>query len=146
MSKKNKILKDGVSVQEIENFARKYMNEVFSVLALIVATISSIFDFFTGAGWSLVFAGIFAIVAIIFPDQIERGLKKVYKILSKDEKSTQIILGIVRLVIAIFVPFILFGFIGLLSGISYHIHISKASHSDHSDHEHKGPSDDQEHL
>lgn len=146
MSKKNKILKDGVSVQEIENFARKYTNEVFSILALIVATISSVFDFFTGAGWSVVFAGIFAILAIIFPNQIERGLKKMYKVLSRDEKSTQIILGIVRIVIALFLPFILFGFLGLLSGISYHIHISKASHPEGASHEHKGPSDDDEHL
>jgi hypothetical protein len=70
MAKKENITekyKEGVSVEEIEKFARKYTNEVFLILSLIIATISSIFKFFTGPSWSLIFAGLLAIAGIAFP-------------------------------------------------------------------------------
>ena len=51
-------LKEGVSVQELEEFARKHTTEVFSVLAIIVGAISSAFDFFTGPGWTIVFTAL----------------------------------------------------------------------------------------
>ncbi len=121
-SMKDKI-KDGVSVQEIEDFAKRYTNEVFAALAILVATISSLFDFFTGAGWSVIFAGAGAVVAIIFPDQISKGLGKMYAMIHKQEKPTQIILGIVKLVAAILVPFVLFALVGLLAGCSDYIHL-----------------------
>ena len=150
MDKKGKIsgmFKDGVSVNEIESFARKYTSEVFLVLAIIIGCISSIFDFFTGAGWSIAFLGIGAIVSVLFPNQIEKFLRKMFHIISKNEKSTQIIVGIVRIVIAIFVPFILFGLIGLGAGTSFHIHTKQASEGNHeSHHEDKHASGDDEHI
>lgn len=151
MAKKQKMsdmLKDGVSVQEIETFARKYTTEVFLVLAILIASISSIFDFFSGPGWSIAFAGVCMIIAVLLPDQIEKGMKKLFSFSSKNEKSMQIIIGIVRIVIAIFIPFIIFGLLGLLAGTSFHLHMKNAtankSHKD-SD-EHKGHSDEGEHI
>jgi len=124
-NKKEKIsdkIKEGVSVQEIENFAKKYTSEVFSALSILVATISSLFNFFTGSAWSVVFAGIGAIIGLIFPNQTNMALGKLYGMLRTHEKSTQIIFGIVKLVIAIFVPFVLFAILGLLGGTSTHLH------------------------
>lgn len=151
MAKKQKMsdmLKDGVSVQEIETFARKYTTEVFLVLAILIASISAIFDFFSGPGWSIVFAGICSILSILFPNQIEKGMKKLFSFGNKNEKSMQIIIGVVRIVIAIFIPFILFGFLGLLAGTSFHLHMRNAgAHKEHkSSQDHKGPSDDGEHI
>ena len=53
-----------------------------------------------------------------------------------------------RIVIAIFVPFILFGHMGLLAGMSFHMHMRNASQQrEHkSQSERKGPSDDNEHI
>jgi len=112
-------LKEGVSAKEIEGFARKYAYESFLALAVIVATISSMFDFFSGPGWSLLFCGIATAVAIFFPHQIRGGLEKFYSYVDRKEQTTLIIVGLVRLVVALFLPFIIFGGIGLLAGTSY---------------------------
>lgn len=113
-------IKEGVSVQEVEDFARKYMTEVFSVLAIIIGSISSMYDFFTGPKFTIVFIAIGVILGVLLPAPVERGLKQFYSFSYKQEKMTQMILGFVKIVIGLFIPFILFGFIGLLAGTSYH--------------------------
>jgi hypothetical protein len=126
---KNKIvdkLKEGVSVHELEGFARKHTTEVFSTLALIIAGISSAFDFFTGPKITLFFLVIGVLAAIFFPAPVERGLKQLYTFTFKQEKMTEIILGCVKIIIAIFIPFIYFGLVGLLAGTSYHYYIRRA--------------------
>jgi len=126
---KNKIvdkLKEGVSVDELEGFARKHTTEVFSILALIIAAISSSFDFFTGPKITIFFLTIGALLAIFFPAPIERTLKQLYTFTFKQEKMTEIILGCVKIVVAIFIPFLYFGLVGLLAGTSYHYFIRHA--------------------
>ncbi|MBI5346447.1 MAG: hypothetical protein HZB76_04830 [Chlamydiae bacterium] len=121
MSKKDKLtdrIKEGVSVEEIENIARKYTTEGFLVIALIIATISSTFGFFTTAGWSLSFAGIGAVVGFALPEKIEAMEKKLLQFVFKQNKTTEIIIGIARVVVAIFIPFLQFAEIGLLAGVS----------------------------
>ena len=125
-NKFTKKLKEGVSVQELEEFARKHTTEVFTVLALVIATISSIFNFFTGPGWTIFFASLGSIIAIFFPLPVERGLKQYYSFSFKQEKTTEMILGGVKIVIAIFVPFILFFFLGCLAGTAFHYYIRHA--------------------
>jgi len=126
---KNKIvdkIKEGVSVQELEGFASKHTTEVFSILALIIGAISSSFDFFTGPKLTIFFLTIGALVAIFFPAPVERGLKQLYSFTFKQEKMTEIILGAVKIVVAIFIPFLYFGLVGLLAGTSYHYYIRHA--------------------
>jgi membrane associated rhomboid family serine protease len=127
-------LKEGVSVQEIEQFARKHSTEVFTVLALIIGAISSAFQFFTGPGLTIIFMAIGAIIGIFFPIPVEKSLKQLYAFTHKQENTTQLVLGAVKIVIAIFIPFILFGVFGLLSGTSYHYYnrISQSPPSDKS--------------
>ncbi len=120
-------LKEGISVREIEEFARKHSSEVFSVLAMIVATISSIYNFFmNGAGFSIFIAAIGCIAAILFPVPIERRLKQLYNFLGSQERMTQIVLGVLKIVIALFIPFLIFALGGLLSGSSYHYYMRHA--------------------
>lgn len=119
-------IKEGVSVREIEEFARQHTIEVFAILAIIIATITSIWDYFTGSRMAIFFLAIGTIIAILFPVPIERGLKRFYNFVIKQEKATQIIVGIVKIVAAIFVPFILFAVIGLLAGSSFHYFIRHA--------------------
>ena len=146
-------IKEGVSVEEIEKFARKYTNEVFLILALIVATISSIFGFFTGPIWSLFFAGLLAIIAIAIPGPVGKILKKLLKWQAKSEKTTIIIVGIVRIIFGIFVPFIIFAELGLLAGYSFHTttkefippeHHSSEEHH-HSNDEEEEPEEEEHH-
>lgn len=119
-------IKEGISTQQIENFAKKHTQEVFSTLAIFIGAISSIFDFFTSASWSILFMAIGAIFAIAFPVAIEKKLKKIYNFSLKQEKTTEMVLGGVKIVIAIFLPFLYFGFLGLLAGTSYHYYIRHA--------------------
>ena len=118
--------KEGVSVQEMEDFARKYTMEVFTVLAIVIGSISSMYDFFTGPKLTIAFVAIGIILGIFFPAPVEKGLKQFYSFSYKQEKMTQMILGIVKIVVAIFIPFILFGGVGLLAGTSYHFYTRHA--------------------
>lgn len=113
-------LKEGVSVREIERFARKHMAEVVTVTALIIATISSSWNFFTGPKLTIFVLALGVILGTFFPDPIEKGIKQLFSFAYKQEKTTQMILGIVILIVAIFIPFIIFGAAGLLSGTAFH--------------------------
>lgn len=119
-------LKEGVSVQQVEDFARKYTVEVFSVLAIVIGTISSMYDFFTGPKMTIFFIAIGVILGVFFPAPVERGLKQFYSFAYKQEKMTQMILGCVKIVVGLFIPFILFGVVGLLAGTSYHYYTRHA--------------------
>jgi len=126
---KNKLvdkIKDGVSVQEMEDFARKYTTEVFTVLALVIAAISSMFDYFTGPKLTIIFLTIGTLLGIFFPAPVEKGLKQLYSFTFKQEKMTQVVIGVVKIIIAIFIPFVLFGIVGLLAGTSYHYYTRHA--------------------
>ena len=116
--------KEGVSVQELEHFARKYLVEVFVIISVIIATISSSMHFFNGAGWSLMLGGIGAILSIALPAQIHKIEKIYFSFVSKQEQTAQIAIGAVQLIIALFLPFIIFAQLGMLAGISFH-HFSR---------------------
>ncbi len=119
-------MKSGISPQQIESFIHKNTPEVFSTLAIFVSTISSIFDFFSGPALSVLFAGIGAIFALLAPEKIDKKLKNFYHFSINQEKKTEIVLGVVKIVVAIFLPFIFFFFLGLLAGVSYHFYIRHA--------------------
>lgn len=126
---KNKIvdkLKEGVSVHELEGFASKHTTELFSVIALIIGAISSSYDFFTGPKLTILFLTLGTLVAVFFPAPVEKGLKQLYSFTFKQEKMAEIILGAVKIVVAIFIPFLYFGLLGLLAGTSYHYYIRHA--------------------
>ncbi len=111
-------LKEGVSVKEIEAFAKKHRFEVFFCLAFIFACFFS-FVFF-GPGWSVFLAGIGGILGVIMPARIELLTKKISHFIFKQEKTTQIVLGVVGLVISIILPPIIFLLLGLHGGKSMH--------------------------
>jgi uncharacterized membrane protein len=126
MNKFSDKMKEGLSVKEIEDFTRKHTTEVFTVLAIVIATASSCWGFFTGPKLAVFFTGLGCVITVLFPVPIERVLKQLYSFTLKQEKTTQMILGAVKIVIALFIPFILFGFLGLLAGGSYHYYVRHA--------------------
>lgn len=119
-------IKEGISPGQLENFARKHTPEVFTTVAIFLGAVSSIFDFFTGAGWSVLFCALGAIIAIAFPVASERKFKKIYDFSLSQDKMTEMALGGVKIVLAIFLPFIYFGILGVLAGTSYHYYIRHA--------------------
>lgn len=143
--KKGSDKKEGVSVEQIENLAKKYANEGFLALAVILAMISSMFDFFSGPRWSLLFGGIAAAVTFFFPHAIRRMIHQLASFVSKQETSTMVVLGIVRLVIALFLPFVIFAAMGFLSALSY-FDMGKAGFSKNKSRREDSSSEDRDHF
>jgi len=114
------------------------------ILALIIATISSVFGFFTGPSWSLIFAGLLAIIGIALPVQVGKILKKLLKFQADLPKTTIIIIGIVRIVLAVFIPFVLFAELGFLAGYSFHTTARDCHEIEHHDEEHVEEHHDEE--
>ena len=121
-SNKDGKLKDGVSVKEIEGFAKKHRFEVFFCLMFVLACFFS-FVFF-GTGWSVVFGVIGGIIGSIFPSRVERFAKWLFGFIAKQEKVTQMVLGGVILIIAVFLPFVIFFLMGLHGGKDMQEHIT----------------------
>ena len=107
--------KKGVSVKEIEEFTKKHRYEVFFCALFVLTCIFSIFGHF-GGGWSIFFAMGGAVLGIIFPTKTEALMKMTFKFIFKQDKTIQIVLGAVSLILAIFLPFIIFLVIGLIGG------------------------------
>ncbi len=118
--------KEGVSVQEVEDFARKYTTESFLVLAIVIASISSMYDFFIGPKLAILFLAIGLILGVFFPVPVEKKLKQYYNFYYRQEKINQYVLSGVQIVVSLFLPFIIFGCIGLLGGTSYHYYTRHA--------------------
>ncbi|HEY4831604.1 MAG TPA: hypothetical protein VIH61_03490 [Waddliaceae bacterium] len=107
--------KKGVSVKEIEEFTKKHRYEVFFCALFVLTCIFSLVGHF-GGGWSIFFAMGGAILGIVFPNKIESLLRMTFRFIFKQDKTIQIVLGAVSLILAIFVPFIIFLVVGLIGG------------------------------
>ncbi|MBS0604738.1 MAG: hypothetical protein JSS60_06850 [Verrucomicrobia bacterium] len=110
--------KEGVSVKEIEEFTKKHRFEVFFCLAFVLAC------FFTfvmwGPGWSVVAAAVGAILGILLSGKVTHFSKMVFQFIFKHEQTTQLVLGIVFLILAIFIPPLYFLLLGLHGGKDMH--------------------------
>lgn len=106
--------KEGVSVKEMEKFAKKHRFEVFFALTFILACFFSFIMW--GTGLAITLASVGAILGVIFPARVELICKKAMEFIFKQEDTTQLILGIVVLIIAIFLPPLIFLKLGLHGG------------------------------
>ena len=82
---------------------------------------------------------------VIFPESIIKIEKKYYAFIAKYEKTAQIAVGIIWLVIALFIPFILFAQLGLLSGLAFH-HVSHRPGIKKEEEEESPKESEEEHL
>lgn len=105
--------KDGVSVKEIENYAKKHRFELFLCLSFLLACFFS-FIFFTA--WSLILAAAGGILGTLMSYKVEGFAKKTQAFVVKQESMTQMILGIVGLILSIFLPLLIFLVLGAAGG------------------------------
>lgn len=106
--------RSGVSVQQLENFAKKNRLEVFYSIAFIL---SAIFTFlFFGTAWSIFAVAIGGVLGTWFPKKVGGLFSSVLEFVFKQERVTQLVLAGVGWVIAIFLPPVVFAFLGLLGG------------------------------
>ena len=110
--------KEGVSVKEIEAFAKHHRFEVFFCLGFVLAC------FFTfvmwGPAWSIIATAVGAIIGVLLSGKVTHFSKMIFQFVFKHEQTTQLVLAIVALILAIFVPPLYFLLIGLHGGKDMH--------------------------
>src|SRR3972149_11827054 len=111
-------LKEGVSVKELEDFAKKHRFEVFFCLLFLLACIFGVWGMFFRMGWNILAISVGAVLSVIFPMKIEMFLRRMIQFIFKQDKTIQIVFGIAGLVIAIFFPLVIFLLVGLAGGKS----------------------------
>lgn len=116
--KMDKKIKEGVSVQELENFGKKYRIEIFLIVYFVLASLLS--KFFFGPMWSIFLAGIGGILGVLLPAKVEKAVRGVFHFVNKQEKITRLILAIVGAVVSFFLPPLIFFFLGLIGGAGAH--------------------------
>ena len=105
--------KDGVSVKEIENFAKNNRFKLFLCLSFLLACFFS-FVFFTA--WSIILAAGGGIVGVLLPSKVALFTKKARDFCEKQEATTQLVLGCVGLILSIFLPLLTFLILGAAGG------------------------------
>ena len=105
---------EGISIKEIEEYAKKNKFPVAIALGVFLACLFSIFLAMTKL--SIVVLTLGALTGIFIPGKIAYIAKKFYNFVGKQEKTTQIVVGVVFLVIAIFFPPAIFAVLGLHAG------------------------------
>ena len=96
----------------VEKFAHKYMVETMTVAAIIVGALSAWMHFFVGTlGWSILFLVIGSIFGIFMPVQMDWAMKKIYSYSRWGNRTSAIIAESVKIAIALFLPFLYFGFL-----------------------------------
>ncbi len=118
--------KEGMSVREIEEFAKRHRFEVFFCLVFLFACIFGIVGSFR-SGWSVFLGMAGGILGIILPVKTDFLLKKVFQFIFRQDKTVQIVLGVVALILACIVPFLIFLIVGIAGGRAIHQMASDAS-------------------
>ncbi len=115
---------EGLSVKEIEQFAKKHRFEVFFCLLFILA---SFFSFlFFGAGWAILLTMVGAVAGILVGAQVENIFHKVLTFIFKQERTTQLVLAGVSLLVAILLPPVIFLILGAIGGKAIHARAREA--------------------
>jgi len=117
--------KKGVSVQEIENFGKKYRFEIFFIIYFLIATLLN-FMFF-GTAWSVFAAGLGGIFGVWLPNKIERISRASFHFIFKQEKVTKIIIASAGLIVSFFIPPLVFFVMGLMGGTALYSGASRAA-------------------
>lgn len=117
--------KEGVSVKEIEEFAKKHRFEVFFCLMFLFACIFGIVGMF-GPGWSIFLGMAGGALGVILPMKMDQLLKGIFHFVFKQDKTILIVLGVVALLIACVFPFIVFLIVGVAGGRAMH-HLASTS-------------------
>ncbi len=111
-------MKEGVSVKEIETFAKKYRFEVFFCLMFVLACFFSFVMW--GPWWTISAATAGGIIGVLAPARVGGIAQKMLQFVFKQEQTTQLVLAIVCLILAIFIPPLIFLLIGLHGGKDIH--------------------------
>lgn len=132
MDKKKFVLnkmREGFS--DVESFVHRYMVEAMTVAAIVVAAFSAWVHLFVGTlGWAILFLVIGSVLGIFMPVQMDWMMKKIYSYSRGKGRVAAIVGEAVKIAVALFLPFLYFGFLGVMTGTAYQYYVH-TSHSGH---------------
>ena len=108
--------KEGVSVKELEGYAKKHRFEIFFCILFVLASLFTLV--FWGPTLSIFLAGIGGIIAVFIPNKMDQFQHKMASMVFSKEGATQLVIAIVALIVAIFLAPIIFFIIGAHAGKS----------------------------
>lgn len=111
--------KEGVSVKEIEEFAKKHRYEVFFCLLFFLTCVFGLVGMFK-PGWNIFLGMVGGVLGVIIPAKTDQLLKAILHFVFKQEKTILIVLGVVSLLIACIFPFVIFLLVGAAGGRAMH--------------------------
>ena len=95
-----------------------------TAIAILIGAISSWGHFFLGTlGWSMLFLVIGSVVGIFLPHQMDMAMRKVYAYSTRDRKWGEMLVEVVKIAFALFIPFLYFGFFGIMAGTAFQYYI-----------------------
>jgi len=107
--------KKGFTVSELEGKAKKYASEIGLA---VIFFLTAIFTLVWGPSmkfWAILLAMIFAIMGAVIPNSMMDFLSKALDFVYR-ERIMLIVTGVVLMIIGIFIPAIIFAFVGLIAG------------------------------
>lgn len=116
--------KEGVTVKEIEGYAKRHRFEIFFCILFVLASLFTLV--FWGPTLSIFLAGIGAILSVFLPGKVDHFARMMATKVLQKEATTQLIVGIVALIVAIFLAPLVFLWLGLHGGNSV-IRLAKES-------------------
>lgn len=115
--------KEGMSVRELEGYAKKHRFEIFFCLLFVFASLFTLV--FWGAVFSIFFTGIGGIIGALFPIRVEMMASKALRFFNNEKPATQNIVMIAFLLVAIFLAPLVFLIVGLHAGKDLATHFEK---------------------
>lgn len=117
--------KEGVSVKELEGYAKKNRFEIFFCILFILASLFTLI--FWGPMWSVFATGVGGILSVLFTHQVENLAHKVLGTITSKELTFQLIIALLAFIVAIFLAPLVFLLFGLHAGLSLVAH-TKGTH------------------
>lgn len=105
---------EGLTVKEISELGNKYRVEVFLCLLLVLTCIFN--SIFIGGYISILSATVGGIIGVLMHAKVEPLLRSMVRFPLQQQAATQIVIASAVLVIAIFLPFLIFLLLGLFAG------------------------------
>ena len=121
--------KEGVSVKEIETFAKQHRFEFFFCLAFALAFLFALIMY--SYAWSVGASALGGILSVLFSRKVGYFSKVILNFLFRQERTTQFVLAIVVLILAIFLPPLIFLLLGLHGGKDLY-HLARETQAQHS--------------
>lgn len=114
-NEKEPSFKKGFTVHELEGNFKKHGFEITLTAIFALTAIFSLLWSGWVVTWSILLCMIFAIVGIFIPQSMHKSLGKAVRLIYKEDVSA-VIAAVVGLLVAIFLPLLIFAVVGLIAG------------------------------